>query len=358
MTKRIWFLGLALLLSAVGGVRFTSAQEVTDCKTFASFDEANTYYAAHPEAASKLDDDADGTACEVYFGREKRTKRAQNTEPAATGVSQLAQKEKGDLDCEDFQTQEEAQAVLTADPSDPNNLDPNGDGVACALLPLAAELQADAGDSANAQTDESTNSGKKAKAGKYKNQEATTQEVATVSCADYATPKQAQKAFDKDPVGLAALDPDGNKIVCEETTQTTEAAPTPEPTATEEAAPRQSRKNKNNSQEASADMAVDQPPSVTPPEDIDCIDFQYQEEAQQVFNRDPTDPYNLDPNNDGFACSSLPSSMPITQVPNTGIGATPSGQETLLGMASMLMALVAYLERRRWRRRDVSTSRR
>ena len=260
MTKRFWFLGLALLLSAAGGVRVAPAQEVTDCKAFSSFDEANTYYAAHPDAASKLDDDADGTACEVYFGLEKRTKPARNTEPTATGVLQLAQKEKGDLDCEDFQTQEEAQAVLTADPADPNNLDPNGDGVACALLPLAAELQSDAGDSPNAQTDESTNSGKKAKAGKNKNQEATTPEVATVSCADYATPKQAQKAFDKDPVGLAAFDPDGNKIVCEETTQTTETAPTPVAAPTEEAAPKQSRKNKNNGQEASADTAVDQPP--------------------------------------------------------------------------------------------------
>ena len=52
MTKRFWFLGLALLLSAAGGVRVAPAQEVTDCKAFSSFDEANTYYAAHPDAAS------------------------------------------------------------------------------------------------------------------------------------------------------------------------------------------------------------------------------------------------------------------------------------------------------------------
>ena len=38
-----------------------------------------------------------------------------------------------DLDCEDFATQEEAQAVLDEDPADPNNLDPNKDGIACAL---------------------------------------------------------------------------------------------------------------------------------------------------------------------------------------------------------------------------------
>jgi hypothetical protein len=41
----------------------------------------------------------------------------------------------GDLDCADFATQEEAQAVLDGDPSDPNGLDGEGDGVACESLP-------------------------------------------------------------------------------------------------------------------------------------------------------------------------------------------------------------------------------
>ncbi|MCW2579637.1 MAG: uncharacterized protein JWR82_1238 [Blastococcus sp.] len=36
-----------------------------------------------------------------------------------------------DLNCSDFATQAEAQAVLTANPSDPNNLDQDDDGVAC-----------------------------------------------------------------------------------------------------------------------------------------------------------------------------------------------------------------------------------
>ena len=39
--------------------------------------------------------------------------------------------EQGDLDCIDFATQEEAQATYNADPSDPNGLDADGDGVAC-----------------------------------------------------------------------------------------------------------------------------------------------------------------------------------------------------------------------------------
>lgn len=36
-----------------------------------------------------------------------------------------------DLDCIDFATEAEAQAVFDADPSDPNGLDGDGDGLAC-----------------------------------------------------------------------------------------------------------------------------------------------------------------------------------------------------------------------------------
>lgn len=40
----------------------------------------------------------------------------------------------GDLDCDDFSSQADAQAHLDAHPSDPDNLDPDGDGVACEQL--------------------------------------------------------------------------------------------------------------------------------------------------------------------------------------------------------------------------------
>lgn len=43
-----------------------------------------------------------------------------------------------DLDCSDFATQTEAQAVLDADPSDPYGLDGEGDGVPCESLPSGA----------------------------------------------------------------------------------------------------------------------------------------------------------------------------------------------------------------------------
>lgn len=40
-----------------------------------------------------------------------------------------------DRDCKDFKYQEEAQAVLDANPADPNNLDTDHDGIACESLP-------------------------------------------------------------------------------------------------------------------------------------------------------------------------------------------------------------------------------
>ena len=45
------------------------------------------------------------------------------------------ERETEDLDCADFDTQEEAQAVLEEDLSDPHGLDGDNDGVACETLP-------------------------------------------------------------------------------------------------------------------------------------------------------------------------------------------------------------------------------
>ena len=41
----------------------------------------------------------------------------------------------GDQDCSDFSSQADAQAHLRADPSDPDGLDSDSDGVACESLP-------------------------------------------------------------------------------------------------------------------------------------------------------------------------------------------------------------------------------
>ena len=51
------------------------------------------------------------------------TTAAETAQPAGAAVDQY--------DCADFAYREEAQAVLDADPDDPNNLDPDLNGVAC-----------------------------------------------------------------------------------------------------------------------------------------------------------------------------------------------------------------------------------
>ena len=82
-------------------------------------------------------------------------------------------------------------------------------------------------------------------------------------------------------------------------------------------------------------------------EDIDCVDFDFQEEAQQIYNQDPIDPYNLDPNGDGFACSSLPSSDPVvSQIPRTGSG-TRSHADLMVAI-STLASLVAAVTTWKW----------
>jgi len=46
-----------------------------------------------------------------------------------------------DLNCSSFATQEEAQAVLNSNPSDPNNLDGDDDGSACEDLPSGGNVE-------------------------------------------------------------------------------------------------------------------------------------------------------------------------------------------------------------------------
>jgi Excalibur calcium-binding domain len=86
---------------------------------------------------------------------------------------------------------------------------------------------------------------------------------------------------------------------------------------------------------------------------FNCSDFTYQEEAQAVFDRDPSDPNNLDADNDGIACESLPSrpngtttttgtttgtsttsTTGTTPVTTTGTTATTGTTSTTLGTTS------------------------
>ncbi len=55
--------------------------------------------------------------------------------PVSLASAQLATSLAADLDCGDFQYQEDAQAVLDQDKSDPNHLDDDKDGIACETRP-------------------------------------------------------------------------------------------------------------------------------------------------------------------------------------------------------------------------------
>ncbi len=97
---------------------------------------------ANPSDLNGLDPDGDGVACEFEASPSGEVSFEDGT-GFVTDVAAPAPRN-DDLDCLDFASQAEAQAVLDADANDPNELDANGDGVACNELftedpPLSAE---------------------------------------------------------------------------------------------------------------------------------------------------------------------------------------------------------------------------
>ncbi|MBC2902742.1 excalibur calcium-binding protein [Streptomyces cupreus] len=103
-------------------------------------------------------------------------------------------------------------------------------------------------------------------------------------------------------------------------------------------------------------------------QDLDCINFTYQEDAQAEYNRDPSDPHGLDEDqgrDDGIACEVLPrrgtavsTVRPATPAAPTlgvrgGLGGAAdsgfSGWETAAGIAFVAGGAVAvgYVVKRR-----------
>ena len=224
--------------------------------------------------------------------RQARRERNQNN-----GNNQAADNQDDDdvaLVCDDFETEEEAQAELDADDTLADSLDTNGDGFACSDdddvdLPSEEELDEDATGGAFA-------------------------------CDDYDTQAEAQAAFEVDPDLLIDLDTNGDGEAC------------------------------SSGDEVDLDDA--EVVAVTAGEDLDCIDFDTQEEAQTIYDDDPSDPFNLDPSDDGFACSELPSedgTVRVSAIPKTGTGpgATPSTVVVALGGIALGCAAVSVRARRR-----------
>src|SRR5215212_5202351 len=55
-----------------------------------------------------------------------------------------------------------------------------------------------------------------------------------------------------------------------------------------------------------ASMTWEFMPRASAQNDLNCDDFPFQEDAQAVLDRDPSDPNGLDRDNDGIACEELP----------------------------------------------------
>lgn len=157
-----------------------------DCSDFATKRAAQSVlsksvFSSEQDDRFKLDQDGDGKACET----------PQNSKVAEDGTK-LGSNTGGDLDCMDFRSQSAAQAQLRKDPSDPNNLDPETNGIACDITPAAYENTAfDGQPVAEAKSD------------------------ADLDCEDFEYRQEAQVVYSRDDTDPNSFDEDGNQVACE-----------------------------------------------------------------------------------------------------------------------------------------------
>lgn len=107
-----------------------------DCIDFPSQKAAQAHLRGNPSDHNKLDLDNTGIACQIVPVPYKNV--ASDKTPVAEAKSAA------DLNCDDFEYQQEAQMVYLRDQSDPNDLDDNDDGLACEkeLQSLASNQEA------------------------------------------------------------------------------------------------------------------------------------------------------------------------------------------------------------------------
>lgn len=121
---------LILALMPLGGLAPVSAQVILDCDYFNFQEQAQAILDEDVDDPNFLDEDGDGLACPDL--------------PSALPDPQAPElPESGEFRCVDFPFQEFAQDEYDIDPSDPYNLDPTGDGIACSRLPLLADYEVD-----------------------------------------------------------------------------------------------------------------------------------------------------------------------------------------------------------------------
>ena len=175
-----------------------------------------------------------------------------------------------DQNCSDFAYQEDAQAALDADPSDPNNLDSNHDGVACETLPHRP--------TAGTSSDETTS----------------TTETATTDTATTTTPPAALVAADSSTtVTTDATSTDTttgtDTTTATDVTSATSTTTTDTATTTSDSDDSSSGSDSDSSSTSSGDGK-------------DCADFASQADAEAALAAEPSDPDNLDADDDGIAC--------------------------------------------------------
>jgi hypothetical protein len=128
-----------------------------------------------------------------------------------------------DLDCKDFSTQEEAQAVLDADSSDPNGLDADNDGVACEALPSGSGSSSggysagsgSSGDSAYSDGSSYSDSSGASGSGTSSGTSGSSSSDTTYANCSEARAAGAAPLNQGDPGYSSRLDRDGDGVACE-----------------------------------------------------------------------------------------------------------------------------------------------
>jgi micrococcal nuclease len=147
---------------------------------------------------------------------------AQPTPPVSSPTQPAAQQpgtsagSAGDLNCSDFATQPDAQAVLNSDPSDPNGLDADGDGIACESLPggssgssTASSGSGKAASAGASQSSSSSASGSSGASGSTAGSSVSYANCAAARAAGVAPLHRGQPGY------ASRLDRDGDGIACE-----------------------------------------------------------------------------------------------------------------------------------------------
>lgn len=117
--------GLAFTGAASAEI-LTMGQNTKNCENFNYQEDAQAEFDRNSADLNGLDADNDGMACE---GLPRRG--TAGGQPATSTTTAKPAVRVADMDCADFPTQAASQAVLSADRSDPNRLDADGDGIAC-----------------------------------------------------------------------------------------------------------------------------------------------------------------------------------------------------------------------------------